>query len=106
MRSRIRLPGKWWFMPPKRFVFRDPKITVTAGEENGRPVLKLHAEAFARRICLDFGEADVILEDNFFDLQPGQHKTIGIEEIRSPQGASVKELMEELKGYSNFDLAR
>ena len=63
-------------MPPKRFVFRDPKITVTAGEENGRPVLKLHAEAFARRICLDFGEADVILEDNFFDLQPGQHKTI------------------------------
>lgn len=93
-------------MPPKRFVFRDPKITVTAGEENGRPVLKLHAEAFARRICLDFGEADVILEDNFFDLQPGQHKTIEIEEIRSPQGASVKELMEELKVYSNFDLAR
>lgn len=106
MRSRIRPPGKWWFMSPKRFVFRDPKITVTAGEENGRPVLKLHAEAFARRICLDFGEADVILEDNFFDLQPGQHKTIEIEEIRSPQGASVKELMEELKVYSNFDLAR
>lgn len=98
--------GNRLLAPPKRFAFRDPKITVTDGEENGRSVLKLHAEAFARRICLDFGEADVILEDNFFDLQPGQHKTIGIEEIRSPQGASVKELMEELKVYSNFDLAR
>lgn len=96
--------GNRLLAPPKRFAFRDPKITVTAVKEKGVPVLKLHAEAFARRIALDFGEADVLLEDNFFDLQPGQHKTIRIEEIRSPQGTAPEELMEGLKIFSNYDL--
>lgn len=96
--------GNRLLAPPKRFAFRDPKITVTAVKEKGVPVLELHAEAFARRIALDFGEADVLLEDNFFDLQPGQHKTIRIEEIRSPQGTAPEELMEGLRIFSNYDL--
>ena len=46
-----------------------------------------------------------IFSDNFFDLLPGESKTVLVEEIRSCENVDVAELQKELQILSNYDIA-
>lgn len=89
---------------PKQFRFRDPKLQVIVSEKDGTKYLTVRAQAFARRVAVDFQDIDVILSDNYFDLQPGEEKAIRIEEVRSGGSPTVEELQESIQVYSNINI--
>ncbi|MEG2252996.1 MAG: glycoside hydrolase family 2 protein, partial [Clostridia bacterium] len=56
--------GTALFCAPKHFQFKDPCLTVTLeGDE-----LIVCASAFAKHVCIESEDADLLLEDNFFDM--------------------------------------
>jgi len=61
--------GSVLFCPPKHFAFEDPRLTVT--EEGGEIVVT--AEKYARSVEILAG-ADVLLEDNYFDMNAGTRR--------------------------------
>lgn len=89
---------------PKHFHFRDPKLRATVSEKNGASCLTVCAQAFARRIAIDFKEFDVLLSDNYFDLQPGEERTVAIEEIRGGGCPCAEALQKSIQVYSNIDI--
>lgn len=59
--------GSVLFCPPKHFRFCDPELTAQIdGDE-----IVVNAKAYARSVEIQCGP-DVILEDNYFDMDPGQ----------------------------------
>lgn len=96
--------GNRLLVAPKQFRFRDPKIQVSVGEKDDMKCLTIRSEAFARRVAIDFKDMDVILSDNYFDLQPGEEKTVVIEEIRSGECPSAETLQKNIQVYSNIDI--
>jgi len=75
--------GTVMFCPPKHFRFADPKLTARVeGDE-----IIVTAEAYARSVEIQAG-ADVLLEDNFFDMNGGSRR---IKILRgSPETVTVR----------------
>ena len=90
---------------PKKFRFRDPRIEAYVQEKNGKLLVAVRSDEFARRVEIRFENTDVIFSDNFFDLLPGESKTVLVEEIRSCENVDVAELQKELQILSNYDIA-
>ncbi|MDT8071063.1 MAG: glycoside hydrolase family 2 protein [Terriglobia bacterium] len=65
-----------------------PKIQSEIAGGNGEYSLKLQSAVLARHVYLSFGDADVTLSDNYFDLLPSEPVTItlkskmGLDEIK------------------------
>lgn len=74
-------------------------------EKNGKLLVAVRSDEFARRVEIRFENTDVIFSDNFFDLLPGESKTVLVEEIRSCENVDVAELQKELQILSNYDIA-
>lgn len=58
------------FCAPKHFEFTDPQLSV---EGNGDEII-VKADAFARFVCIESDDPDMLLSDNFFDMNPGQKR--------------------------------
>ncbi|MBQ8161666.1 MAG: glycoside hydrolase family 2 protein [Clostridia bacterium] len=55
------------FCPPKHFRFRNPHLTLSrSGDE-----ITVHASAFASKVEIYAEDGDLLLSDNFFDMNPG-----------------------------------
>ena len=67
-------------------------------EKNGKIQITVTAQEFARRAGLELKEADVIFSDNFFDLMPGETRT-----VRVASELNAKELARRLKSMSLAD---
>ena len=107
---------------PKKFHFLDPHLTSyveeteeqeradegIAGENRVKKQFRIivKAQQFARRVGIEFMDTDVILSDNYFDLLPGESKTVWVEEIRSEKEVNQKTLSEEIVLTSNYDVAK
>ncbi len=77
--------GTVTFVPAKYFVLEDPQLKVTAVSEKE---LKVEAGSFAKNIEIRNADDDLLLSDNFFDMNPGE-RTIGV--IRgSLEGLTVR----------------
>ncbi len=61
--------GSVMFVPPKYFGFEDPHLSVTAVSDNK---LKVSADSFAKNIEIINEDDDLVLSDNFFDMDPGE----------------------------------
>ena len=61
--------GSVMFVPPKYFGFEDPHLSVTAVSDNK---LKVSADSFAKNIEIINEDDDLVLSDNFFDMNPGE----------------------------------
>lgn len=59
------------FCQPKYFAFADPQLTVSLGEDG---CLLVRARAMAKAVCLTADDPDLVLEDNYFDMDPGERK--------------------------------
>ena len=62
--------GSVLFCAPKHFHFRNPQLTVKAEGE----YLIVTSDAYARSVEIKNGEDRLLLEDNYFDMQPGTRK--------------------------------
>ena len=63
--------GSILFCPPKHFRFRDPELRVEVSGENE---LMVTAGAYAKSVEILNGEDTMLLEDNYFDMNPGSRK--------------------------------
>jgi beta-mannosidase len=63
------------YAKPKDYLFENPQISANLREENGEFYLDLRAEKFAKCVMLEWKNADVRAEENFFDITCGS-KTV------------------------------
>lgn len=61
------------FCPPKHFAFEDPALTAA---QQGCEIT-VEAKAFAKGVELEFPDSDVVLSDNYFDMDAGS-KTVTV----------------------------
>ncbi len=92
------------FCAPKYFFFHDPELEGTiVGGKNGYKI-RVSACHYARRVQISFDGIEVILSDNFFDIEPSISRWIAIEEIREEGEYSAEMLQKRLRLRSNYDL--
>lgn len=65
--GQIMSGGTCLFCAPKHFAFVDPKLQVSRKDD----IITVSAEYYARQICIDSDDPDMLLEDNYFDLNGG-----------------------------------
>lgn len=83
--------GTCIFCAPKHFEFVDPRLTVeTCGD-----TLVVTSHAYAKQVWLESEDADLLLDDNAFDMNPGT-KVVRV----------VKGTAEKVRGRSVWDLGR
>jgi beta-mannosidase len=77
-----------YFVPAKQVRMPAPQISVELIAEGASFRLRLTSKALARSVYVSFGDADVQLSDNYFDLIPGQpvdlaiQSKVGAEQLR------------------------
>lgn len=82
--GEILSSGSVLFCAPKYFAFRDPCLQVRAeGEE-----LVVTADAYARSVEIHNAEDDMLLEDNYFDMDAGTRR-VKIREGK-PEGLTIR----------------
>lgn len=83
--------GTCIFCAPKHFEFADPRLTV----ETRGDTLVVTSHAYAKQVWLESEDADLLLDDNAFDINPGT-KVVRV----------VKGTAEEVRVRSVWDLGR
>lgn len=83
--------GTCIFCAPKHFEFVDPRLTV---EKRG-DTLVVTSHAYAKQVWLESEDADLLLDDNAFDMNPGTKV------VRVLRGSA-----EKVRGRSVWDLGR
>lgn len=83
--------GTCIFCAPKHFEFVDPRLTV----ETRGDTLVVTSHAYAKQVWLESEDADLLLDDNAFDMNPGT-KVVRV----------VKGTAEKVRGRSVWDLGR
>ncbi len=91
---------------PKQFAFRNPEIIANWSENKAAYELTLSAKEYARRVCIEFANVDVVLSDNCFDLLPGVAKTVTIAKSVLPDGVGLKVLQKELELMSCYHITK
>lgn len=82
--GEILSSGSVLFCAPKYFAFRDPCLQVRAeGEE-----LVVTADAYARSVEIHNAADDMLLEDNYFDMDAGTRR-VKIREGK-PEGLTIR----------------
>ncbi len=62
--------GSVLFCPPKYYHFRDPKLSFRI---EGREIV-ITAESYAKDVEIRNAEEDMLLSDNYFDMEPGERR--------------------------------
>lgn len=83
--------GTCIFCAPKHFEFVDPRLTL----ETRGDTLVVTSHAYAKQVWLESEDADLLLDDNAFDMNPGTKV------VRVVQGSA-----EKVRGRSVWDLGR
>lgn len=83
--------GTCIFCAPKHFEFVDPRLTV----ETRGDTLLVTSHAYAKQVWLESEDADLLLDDNAFDMNPGT-KVVRV----------VRGTAEKVRGRSVWDLGR
>lgn len=99
----IRLSGgTCMFVVPKRFRFRDPKLSFTVFEAGNKFKIEAASDAFAKGVFLDLKNGDCLFSDNWFDLH-GETKNIYVSKANLPSGITKEEFAENLTMTSYFE---
>ena len=62
--------GTALFCAPKHFAFADPQLTA---HREGDTII-VTASAYAKHVCVESEDADLLLSDNFFDMNAGEKR--------------------------------
>ncbi|MDF1515538.1 MAG: glycoside hydrolase family 2 protein, partial [Anaerolineae bacterium] len=92
--------GIFAFVPSKHLSLIDPELTWRVISMNGDVFIELTANTLARYICLSLADADIVFEDNFFDLPAG--RTVRVK-MSIPSAWSVADVEARLSVLSLVD---
>jgi len=92
--------NRLYFAAPKDLQLSPPTITATLTPNGQKYLLRLSSRSLASGAYISFGDLDVKLSDNYFDLLPGHPYSV---EISSP--ATAAQLNEKLRVISLSDAA-
>lgn len=93
------------FEKPKHFAWKKPAISADFTEKDGKTVITLCSDTFAKGVCLSFADADVVLSDNYFDLTDRGSITVTIEKVIGGN-ADAASLQNSLQICSVYDIAK
>lgn len=99
--NKILSEGCVCFVKYKHFSFENPCLETKVFEEDGRIKVTVTAENFAKFVCLNLKETDVVFSDNYFDLTGGNSKTVFVEKMNPV--ITLEEFKKQLTVYSLFD---
>ena len=92
--NEIISSGTVLFTAPKHFDFVNPSLSVTVCNDE----IKIKADAYAKSVEIYSDETDLILSDNFFDINGGE-VTVKVLEIKETtkkaESASMYEVVSE-----------
>ena len=92
--------GLFSFVPSKHLALKDPGLTAEVTEVDGGFMIEVIAKVLARYVWLELEGADVIFEDNFFDLPAGQSVKVRVPAI---SGWSLDDVRARLSVASLID---
>ncbi|MDE6593279.1 MAG: glycoside hydrolase family 2 protein [Oscillospiraceae bacterium] len=99
----IRLSGgTYMFCVPKKFRFKNPKLSFTVFEAGNKFKIETASDAFAKGVFLDLKDGDCLFSDNWFDLH-GETKNIYVSKANLPAGMTKDEFAENLTMVSYFE---
>lgn len=87
-----------YLAPTKQVHLKPAALTVAASGDKGKYTIQVTSPVLARDVYLAFGNLDVTLSDNYFDLLPGETAA-----ITATTAASLEELKAQLKVVSLTD---
>ena len=87
-----------YLAPVKEIHLKPATLKVESTGENGSFKIRVTSPVLARSVYLSFGDLDVKVTDNYFDLMPGETR-----EITATSSASLNELKTQLKVISLTD---
>jgi len=89
--------GSVMLCPPKHFQFRPSHLETSIGEDERFWHIAVRSDVYAKAVELDFQDADVVWEDNYFDLHGGDAgKTLTVAKADLPY-RSKAEVADRLK---------
>jgi beta-mannosidase len=91
------------FVSARDFSFKKPNISVEINGQGSEYTLTLISDVYTRAVAIDFGDEDVILDDNYFDVTSVAPVRIGIHAYRPTALAS---LQRQLNIRSLYDIGR
>ena len=86
--------GASLFVPPKHFEFADPKLELRRDGET----LLIHAAAFAKGVEIGNEAGDLLLSDNYFDMDAGEKRVQVLQ--GSMEGLYVRSMYSLMPDYS------
>lgn len=99
----IRLSGgTCMFVVPKKFRFKNPRLSFTVFEAGNKFKIETASDAFAKGVFLDLKDGDCLFSDNWFDLH-GETKNIYVSKANLPAGITKDEFAESLTMTSYFE---
>jgi beta-mannosidase len=78
-----------YFLPPKDLDLPKPEITFDIKEQGGKHVISIRTDKLAKNVYLTT-DTEGFFSDNYFDLMPGEGKTIAFEPSQHMNGDSLK----------------
>jgi beta-mannosidase len=95
--------GVLLFVPVKHFELKQPNLLFFAKEVSSHFEINLHSEHLTKYVEIELKHTDCKFSDNYFDLCPGEEKTI----IVKKQGLTLTldQLVSELTIRSAYDIA-
>jgi len=87
-----------YLVPVKEVHLKPAVLGIETGDEGGTFKIRVTAPVLARSVYLSFGDLDVSLSDNYFDMLPGE-----MIEIHATSSAPLAELRSKLKVISLSD---
>jgi len=88
------------FVPTKHLILEEPVIAATVRSEGNQLVVDVTAQSLARFVEVSLEGADVVLNDNYFDVPAGRKVTVS---CPMPTGWTLAQAAAALKTRSVFD---
>ena len=87
------------FVPDKHFSYLKPSFQVELADTEDGVAINVTADVFAKGVCIDFQQDDIVLSDNYFALTDGKPYR-----VMARTQKTAKELREELTIQSVYDI--
>ena len=84
------------FVTHKTFEFEPAQLTFDVGQVDGDMYVEIHSNVFAKSIGIQTKTLDLIFEDNYFDLLPGETRRVVIDELRTEATISLEDILADL----------
>lgn len=100
--GKVISENRFYFAPVKYMKLQKPKVQSEIMRREDGYELSFTTDVLVKALFVDFKEYDFILSDNFFDLAPGERKSVQLNGKRAA-GITAEELRAQMKLMSVVD---